>query len=81
MCLERKIWERWLRLNSSLTTNSQFLMNNLTDIDTPKKKKKKPSKNTSKHQMRKPLVQYMYVTLVIINTVGQCLMILKPKGG
>lgn len=45
------------------------------------KKKKKPSKNTSKHQMRKPLVQYMYVTLVIINTVGQCLMILKPKGG
>lgn len=48
---------------------------------TKKKKKKKPSKNTSKHQMRKPLVQYMYVTLVIINTVGQCLMILKPKGG
>lgn len=35
--------------------------------------------NTIKDQMRKPLV--LYVTLVMINTVGQCLMILKPKGG
>lgn len=30
--------------------------------------------------MRKTLVLYMFVTLVIINTDGQCHMILKPKG-
>ncbi len=42
------------------------------------KKKTTQKPKGSKDQMRKPLVRYMHVTLVI-NTVCQCHMILKRK--